>query len=302
MEQRLQCLKCEKVRYRTDEQDNISIPVPLRKVAQPTALSGDDNKNKEVAEYEPVTLKECLDSFTAAEIVELTCSACGSKDGFSKRSLFKTFPKVLAVNARRFVLINWVPTKVNVAVVVGDEPFLLDEYKSSGHQSSEELLLEDASDVKPSFIVNEEAVQQLEGMGFPRNRCEKALHATGNSDANTAMEWLFAHMEDPDIDAPLDLGNTSAVSNNVSPESIEMLCGMGFAAPQARQALKETSGDMERAVEWLFSHPDAQGEFEDESASAADSAPKELPGTSDLPAQFQLNSIICHKGASVHTG
>ena len=45
-------------------------------------------------------------------------------------------------------------------------------------------------------------------MGFPHNRCEKALHATGNSDANAAMEWLFAHMEDPDIDAPLDLGGS----------------------------------------------------------------------------------------------
>jgi ubiquitin carboxyl-terminal hydrolase 5/13 len=42
---------------------------------------------------------------------------------------------------------------------------------------------------------------------------------------------------------------------------------MGFSAPQARQALKETAGDMERAVDWLFSHPDAQGDF-DESGSS----------------------------------
>jgi ubiquitin carboxyl-terminal hydrolase 5/13 len=38
---------------------------------------------------------------------------------------------------------------------------------------------------------------------------------------------------------------------------------MGFSAPQARQALKETGGDMERAVDWLFSHPDAQGDFDE---------------------------------------
>jgi len=38
---------------------------------------------------------------------------------------------------------------------------------------------------------------QLEGMGFPTIRCQKALLATGNSDPETAMEWLFAHMEDP---------------------------------------------------------------------------------------------------------
>jgi len=303
MEERLQCLKCQKVRYRTDEQDNISIPVPLKKAAKQTATEDGVDNGNEVDEYEPVTLKQCLDSFTATEIVELTCSACGSKDGFSKRSLFKTFPEVLAVNARRFVLVNWVPTKVNVAVVVGDEPFLLDDYKSAGHQPSEELLPEDASDSKPSFVANEEAAQQLEGMGFPRNRCEKALHATGNSDANAAMEWLFAHMEDPDIDAPLDLGSGGAAkSGTADPEQIETLGAMGFAPPQARQALKETGGNMEQAVEWLFNHPDAQGVFEDEAPVADNAGPKELPGKSDLPAKFQLDSIVCHKGASVHAG
>ena len=47
----------------------------------------------------------------------------------------------------------------------------------------------------PQF--NESAMTQLEGMGFPTIRCQKALLATGNSDPEAAMEWLFAHMEDP---------------------------------------------------------------------------------------------------------
>ena len=38
---------------------------------------------------------------------------------------------------------------------------------------------------------------QLEAMGFPTVRCQKALLATGNSDASAAMEWLFQHMDDP---------------------------------------------------------------------------------------------------------
>ncbi|KAH8686001.1 hypothetical protein BGZ60DRAFT_365606 [Tricladium varicosporioides] len=301
MEQRLQCLSCKKVRYKTDEQDNISIPVPIHKL--PGDLTKNDDGSKDVDEYSPVTLRECLDSFTAEEHVELTCSSCGSKDGFLKRSLFKTFPEVLAVNARRFVLINWVPTKVDVPVVVGDEPFLLDQYKSPGQQASEELLPEDASEAMPAFVVNEEAAQQLEGMGFPRNRCEKALHATGNADANTAMEWLFAHMEDADIDEPLNVGSAQASASSVAdPEKVEMLGAMGFGPPQARKALKETNGDVERAVEWLFSHPDDQGEFEEDATTAGETIEKILPGSSDLPAEFQLQSIICHKGSSIHAG
>jgi ubiquitin carboxyl-terminal hydrolase 5/13 len=302
MEQRLQCLKCSKVRYRIDEQDNISIPVPIRKIVKPEGTSEEEADKTISQEYEAVTIKDCLDSFTATEIVELTCSACGSKDGFSKRSLFKTFPEVLAVNARRFVIVNWVPTKVNVPVVVGDEPFNLDDYKSPGQQPSEELLPEDSSESKPSFVANEEAVQQLEGMGFPRNRCEKALHATGNADANSAMEWLFSHMEDADIDSPLDLGGGQPTDISVSAESIEMLGAMGFPPPQARQALKETGGDVERAVEWLFSHPEAQGDVEEDNPVASESTEKEVPGSASLPAIYQLHSIICHKGPSTLSG
>lgn len=125
------------------------------------------------------------------------------------------------------------------------------------------------------------------------------MHATGNSSADVAMEWLFAHMEDADIDSPLVLSSDAAPA--VDPEKMSLVEMMGFAPAQARQALKETGGDVERAVDWLFNHPDAQGE--EESAAGVDSAsPKELPGKSELPANFQLQSIICHKGASVHTG
>lgn len=46
----------------------------------------------------------------------------------------------------------------------------------------------------PEF--NAAAMAQLEGMGFPIVRCQKALLATGNADAESAMNWLFEHMED----------------------------------------------------------------------------------------------------------
>lgn len=303
MEQRLQCLNCKRVRYSVDEQDNISIPVPIRKLPDQATPPNDIAKAEIVDNYQPVSLKECLESFTAEEIVELTCTSCGSRDGFSKRSLFKTFPDILAVNARRFVIVNWVPTKVDVPVVVGDEPFLLNDYKSHGHQPSEELLPEDGmARTEPSFVANHDALQTLQQMGFPLNRCEKALHATGNSDANSAMEWLFAHMEDPDIDRPLNIGPGVKESGPVDADKIEALGQMGFGPPQARKALKETDGDMERAVDWLFNHPDEQDDFEEDRADAGDGPSKRLPGSDELPASFQLKSIICHKGTSIHAG
>lgn len=78
---------------------------------------------------------------------------------------------------------------------------------------------------------------------------------------------------------------------------------MGFSAPQARQALKETGGDMERAVDWLFSHPDATGDFGEDEAPAAPAEPAAgVPQEDNRPAKFSLSSIVCHKGASIHAG
>ena len=311
MEQRLQCLSCKKVRYHSDEQENISIPVPVRRIPHEPTSKSEEAQPKD--QFEPVTLKECLDIFTSPEVVELTCPSCNSKDGFSKRSLFKTFPTTLAVNARRFELVNWVPTKLDIPVVVDDEPFDLDTYLSKGLQSDEELLPEIAEEAaKSAFTPNEMALSQLEGMGFPRARCEKALHATGNTDADTAMTWLLSHMEDPDIDTPLDLGSSSGTamaSASVSQESIDTLGAMGISPPQARKALKETGGDVNRALDWVFSHPDDQGDFGDDvdgggegSGVSETGTGKELAGSSAVPATFRLKSIVCHKGGSIHAG
>ncbi len=299
MEQKLKCLGCSKVKYNTHQQDNISIPVPLRRLEQGSA----DGQ----VEYEPVTLKECFEIFTAEETVELSCPVCGSKAGFSKRSLFKTFPEVLAVNAQRFNIVNWVPTKVDVPVIVGDDRFQIDRYMSRGPQPDEELLPEDETSgaKQPAFIPNEEACTQLQQMGFPLNRCIKALHATGNNDQSAGMEWIFAHMDDADIDQPLVVdASAAATSDSVDPEKISELGNMGFQAPRARKALKQTGGDMERAVDWLFSHPNDQSDDDNRGSdlSADQANSDESVGSTETPVNFELQSIICHKGGSIHAG
>ncbi|CAK4003585.1 Ubiquitin carboxyl-terminal hydrolase 14 [Lecanosticta acicola] len=318
MEQKLQCIQCKKVRYRQDEMENISVAVPIKRLpkSEDTAMAtnGESEKEKqnEKEQFEPVTLKQCLDDFTAPEIVALTCAGCGNK-GFTKQSLFKTFPNILAINARRFEIVNWVPTKRDVPVVVSDEVFDMEAYRSKGKLPGEEELPEGAAagaGESNKFVPNEMALEMLMSMGFPKVRCEKALNATGNSDAEAAAGWLFEHMEDPDIDVPMDAGNDGAAGGAaggaVDPEKIENLGSMGFSAPQARQALKETGGDMERAVDWLFSHPDATGDFGDDVADAADGSADAAASAMEIedtkPAKFSLNSIVCHKGGSIHAG
>ena len=316
VEQRLQCMRCKKKRYRVDEQDNISIPVPARKRSSPNNLKTTDASNAPAKdEYEPVTFKECLDLFTAEESVDLTCPACGG-NSFTKRSLFKTLPRTLAVTMRRFQLVNWVQTKLDIPVLVPDNKngvdLDLEAYVALPRSDDEDLLPEDATPTAAKFQPSEGAIAQLEAMGFPRLRCEKALHATGNADAEAAMNWLFQHMEDPDIDTPMELTDPSVGTSgsgsggaSVNPESIKSLGAMGISEPQARKALRETGGDVNRALDWVFSHPEDPGDIGESVPAGASTAPpntKSIPGTSELPARYHLASIACHKGASIHAG
>jgi len=51
--------------------------------------------------------------------------------------------------------------------------------------------------------VDQALKQQLEDMGFLANKSIRALHATGTSSLEQAVNWLVEHGEDADIDTPL---------------------------------------------------------------------------------------------------
>ena len=77
-------------------------------------------------------------------------------------------------------------------------------------------------------------------MGFSAVRAEKALRVTGNDNVEVAMQWLFEHMDDPDIDVPYNPNPTSSASIEVDPDDMNNLMGMGFDERMARKALQET--------------------------------------------------------------
>jgi ubiquitin carboxyl-terminal hydrolase 5/13 len=131
---------------------------------------------------------------------------------------------------------------------------------------------------------NQEYIEQLMSMGFSLNRCKRALLASGNNNVEVAMNWIFEHMDDPNIDDPLE------AKGSFPPESVDMLTSMGFTSAQATKALTETQGNVERAVDWLFSH---QGDIEED-------APASTSGNSNT--KYRLKAFISHKGTSMHCG
>ncbi|KAM7191631.1 hypothetical protein V8F20_009238 [Naviculisporaceae sp. PSN 640] len=295
MEQRLQCRSCFKVRYTTENHENLLVNVPVDKLPS-------QGEEKDI--YRPVPLKECLDILTAQEDVDLKCSYCGS-DGFTKRQLFKTFPQVLVIVARKIMETtpyNYV--KVDVPVIVDDGPIDFDAYFSTGKQPGEDLLEDDPKPKGPAFDPNPTALGQLTDMGFPEGRVIKALFHTGNSDLNAAMEWIMAHMDDEDIDGPLQTAPAENSSDSiVKEEDVQNLLSWGFDEQTIRKALFKHGGDVQTAANGILegnSYDDVT--LPEPKKNDGKAQPNELPGSTDRPAKFQLQSIVCHKGNSIHAG
>lgn len=128
--------------------------------------------------------------------------------------------------------------------------------------------------------VDESVVQQLVDMGFNPNASRKAVICTGNSGLQAAADWVMLHLEDEDINVPYGeapkLDKNNWVANEEGVASIE---AMGFTAPQARKALQATDNNVERAIDWIFSHAD---ELDNISSSAsAPTGPSNQPKCSD---------------------
>jgi len=199
-----------------------------------------------------------------------------------------------------------VPQKLDIPLhLPGTDTISLDPYLGKGPQPGEELLPSESTDKAsaskpPEF--NAEALATLDAMGFPLVRSQKALLATGNADANAAMEWLFAHMDDPDIDDPIPVASRTTPAHVEPPaESVASIVEMGFTPKQAKKSLKETGNDLGRAIDWLFSHPDDAGQDEAATSSSAAVAAS-TGGSAVLPAGYRLKAFISHKGPSVHSG
>lgn len=72
LEQKLQCLSCKGVRYRDEEQQVLSIPVPAIR------LTKADGASETAEAFQPVPMTECLGLLTSPQDVEYKCPRCQS--------------------------------------------------------------------------------------------------------------------------------------------------------------------------------------------------------------------------------
>ncbi len=254
----------------------------------------------------------------------------------SRRVRLSSFPPYLMVQLRRYYVdTNWTPKKLEAFVEV-PERLSLQALRGRGAQPGEELQPEaprEAAAAAAQPVPDEAIVAQLVSMGFAQNGSKRAAIATGNTSecsrafvravhalvlalmlrpsvnagAEAAMEWVLAHMEDADFDAPLEAASPSGgAAAEVDVESISSLSGMGFTDRQATAALKACNGSLERAADWLFSRMDdldsAVAAVLDEQSSAPAAAGPSSARYLDGSEDYELVGFISHMGSNTACG
>lgn len=169
-----------------------------------------------------------------------------------------SFPDYLVIQLKKFRLReDWVPMKLDVSV---DMPDILDigSLRGNGPQPNEELLPE-LDSRPPAPVFDENILSQLVDMGFPLEACKRAIFFTKNAGIELATAWIMEHITDSDFSDPFIVPGTESTSASrfvPNAEALATIVMMGFTEDQATKALKATDNNVERAMDWIFSHQD----------------------------------------------
>jgi ubiquitin carboxyl-terminal hydrolase 5/13 len=278
--------------------------------------SSDPSMQKETPVRPRIPMKTCLDSFSHPEsIPDFYSSALKKRTVAIQTSKLATFPEYLIVQVRRFILDGWVPKKLDVFI---EDPQEIDisHLRAHGLQPNETLLPDEPEEINPSSNTgaqiphfDPQIVNSLVEMGFIELHAQKAAINTNNQGVDQAMNWLFEHSNDPDIDLPLQTVSTgpSNSSSNISEDAIESITAMGIERDYAILALKNTNQNVERAVDWVFSHMDEIPELlaaDKQSGNAAQQTKvaRKEHALQDGGGKYELFAFVSHIGTSTNCG
>lgn len=294
LEDRLQCKQCQHVRYKTINASEVQVPI----------VKHDNNNNDQQQQSD---WNECINAWLQPTEVEYNCSQCKQRTIATTTQRLMTYPDVLLVQMRRFIFNNWIPAKDDTPVLLdADKTYDFKALQGKGKQSNEQELPDDNTSNNQSTVpqINQDIVQQLSSMGFSQAACERATLAVQNSNVEDATNWLFAHMDDADINTPLQHNTTSSSNTTaVSQEALIQLESMGFDRTRCEYALSQTDNNVERACDWLFSHmdepiPTAAGNSDSNTTTQTNQTVDYDIGCSE----YELVGYVTHLGKSVHSG
>lgn len=87
-------------------------------------------------------------------------------------------------------------------------------------------------------------------------------------------------------------------------EGLAMIISMGFSVTQATKALKATGNNIERAIDYIFSHQDELDieDIQESEAAPTSSAGQQNKNCRDGEGKYRLKAFISHMGTSSQVG
>lgn len=187
LETRLECSKCQSVKYKT-----------FRNWYLPLAVPNWENKKEESA---TCSIEDSINKFLGEEAVDLQCTVCKEGTKYIKTQRLKNFPKYLIVVFERFVY-DWVPIKLEVQFQTPLSNLNLSVLTSSHSKQNEKIIEEQVSteqsetEVEPTF--NQNDLNALISNGVPELAAKHALLSTNNN-VDEALMWFYTNIDNPGI-------------------------------------------------------------------------------------------------------
>lgn len=303
VEERYQCGASKKVKYVIRSDLMLSLMIPMDFATNKEEVAAYEARKAEAEaqgkRLEPELLVRpkikffsCLESFMQSEVINNFYSSAVSDNVTARKTTrLSTFPDYLVIQLKKFMLReDWVPIKLDVSI---EMPDILDIsfLRGTGPLPEEELLPE--PEVQPPAPVMDPAVlSQLQDMGFPPEACKRAVFQTRNSGLEAATQWIMEHITDSDFTDPFIPPGTESSQFMPNADALMTIMSMGFSSEQATKALKATDNNVERAMDWIFSHQDSLD-------NVGSPAPSEFK---DGEGKYQLIGFISHMGTSTMVG
>ena len=296
LEIRMECNDCHNVKYKNSKTWFLS-------------LSVEDWKNKK-EEASKCSMDEVLSKFLSLELIELNCPECKRKTFWAKTQRVLNYPKYLIIVFQRFVF-DWVPVKLEVSFEPILNKFDLKLLSSSQHKENEKILdtakeeaLEEEEEQEIQF--NQENVNYLLQCGIPELGAKWALYLS-NHDPEVALGLYCENADNPEYKKPLPkIKKKKGKSGDddlagVSLASVESLMSMGFDKKKAIIALKKTNGNVDSAINLIFSEPNLgeENQNDDNKMDIIDESKNLNEGNGSL---YDMYGFITHLGKNTDHG
>ncbi|VDM96536.1 unnamed protein product [Thelazia callipaeda] len=302
LEERLKDNASNRIRYSYTDEVVLSLNVPEKTVIEAAGPVKTD------APVRPtVSFAECLSAtFGEQAIDDFQSPVTGEVKGGVVQHRIATFPDYLIIQMKKFALTpDYNVKKLDVNVEMPNE-IDLKAFRGHGKQPEEVLLPHQHAKSqltlgRPRPGIDSDVFRRLCRSGITPEAARRAIHVSGNSGFDSALDWIMHSVGDRDINE--EHPDLQSESDDVDGYAIEQLVHLGFSIYQARYALQRVHTGVNDAAEWLFSNADSippeQKNQEIKDYFFSVDVPKKFR---DGSGRYHLIGFISHMGSSPFSG